>query len=155
MSSICSTLSPSRGACCSAWRHVVFAHTGWAHTSFTVPRPLSERCPRRRRPPVMHACTTATPKNTTTGIASLRIAVATVVIGDTIHAIHTCMHACLDVRLSSARCCRPMPSPVGAACSVYATTTPKLRKSSEDGAPGVGGLYMSDCAPSPFNPAVT
>lgn len=42
-----------------------------------------------------------------------------------------------------------------AAYSVYATTTPELRKSREDRAPGVGGLYMSDCAPSPFNPAVT
>lgn len=39
--------------------------------------------------------------------------------------------------------------------SVYAITSPKLRKSGEDGAPGVGGLYMQDCAPAPFNPAVT
>eukprot|EP00752_Nemacystus_decipiens_P016384 g14646.t1 len=43
----------------------------------------------------------------------------------------------------------------GAFTSVYAASTPKLRKSSEAGAPGVGGLYMSDCAPAPFNPAVT
>ncbi|CAN0104741.1 unnamed protein product [Hapterophycus canaliculatus] len=43
----------------------------------------------------------------------------------------------------------------GAFTSVYATTTPKLRKSSEDGAPGVGGLYISDCAPAAFNPAVS
>ena len=39
-------------------------------------------------------------------------------------------------------------------CSVFATTTPTLRESSEAGAPGVGGLYMSDCAPAPFNPAI-
>lgn len=44
----------------------------------------------------------------------------------------------------------PPPSPP----SVYATTTPKLRKSAEDGAPGVGGLYLSDCEPTTFNPAV-
>eukprot|EP00903_Cladosiphon_okamuranus_P009260 g8836.t1 len=43
----------------------------------------------------------------------------------------------------------------GAFTSVYAVTSPKLRKSSEDGAPGIGGLYMADCAPAPFNQAVT
>ncbi|CAM9550304.1 unnamed protein product [Ectocarpus sp. 6 AP-2014] len=42
----------------------------------------------------------------------------------------------------------------GAFTSVFAATTPQLRKSTEDGAPGVGGLYMSDCAPQAFNPAV-
>ncbi|CAM9358691.1 unnamed protein product [Ectocarpus sp. 8 AP-2014] len=42
----------------------------------------------------------------------------------------------------------------GAFTSVFAATTPQLRKSAEDGAPGVGGLYMSDCAPQAFNPAV-
>ncbi|CAB1096438.1 unnamed protein product [Ectocarpus sp. CCAP 1310/34] len=43
----------------------------------------------------------------------------------------------------------------GAFTSVFAATTPQLRKGTEDGAPGVGGLYMSDCAPQAFNPAVT
>ncbi|CAN0278930.1 unnamed protein product [Ectocarpus sp. 12 AP-2014] len=43
----------------------------------------------------------------------------------------------------------------GAFTSVFAATTPQLRKSTEDGAPGVGGLYMSDCAPQAFNPAVS
>ncbi|CAM9418498.1 unnamed protein product [Ectocarpus fasciculatus] len=43
----------------------------------------------------------------------------------------------------------------GAFTSVFAATTPQLRKSTEDGAPGVGGLYMSDCAPQAFNPAAT
>ncbi|CAM9480588.1 unnamed protein product [Ascophyllum nodosum] len=37
---------------------------------------------------------------------------------------------------------------------VYATTTSKLRESEEPGAPGVGGLYMTDSEPAPFNPAV-
>ena len=41
-----------------------------------------------------------------------------------------------------------------ALASVYATTTSKLRESEEPGAPGVGGLYMTDSEPAPFNPAV-
>lgn len=43
----------------------------------------------------------------------------------------------------------------GAFTSVYATTTPTLRKGTEAGATGVGGLYLSECAPAPFNPAVS
>ena len=38
--------------------------------------------------------------------------------------------------------------------SVYMATTPDLRETKELGAPGVGGLYMSDCKPAPTNPAV-
>lgn len=42
----------------------------------------------------------------------------------------------------------------GAFTSVYATTTPRLRKTSEANSEGIGGLYLQDSEPTTYNPAV-
>lgn len=38
--------------------------------------------------------------------------------------------------------------------SVYAATTPSLRKTTEPNAEGIGGLYLQDSEPTDYNPAV-
>lgn len=70
-------------------------------------------------------------------------------------AISSTLRLCCNGLLSSPLVAHAFPPPFFVcARSVYTVTTPTLRKGTDDQAEGVGGLYMQDSEPVPFNPAV-